>query len=63
MLDLTNALDGEFTVIDRVPVGLEKKARLEAVGSSEGGRFIFVSISNGGGDEATIARIETLETP
>jgi DNA-binding beta-propeller fold protein YncE len=56
-LEVSGALEGEFEVIDRVPIG-EPGAFLEGIDSAQHGRWIFVSISNGGGDEGTVARLE-----
>jgi hypothetical protein len=56
-LEVSGALEGEFEVIDRVPIG-EPGAFLEGIDSAGKGRWIFVSISNGGGDAGTVARLE-----
>lgn len=58
-LDVAQALNGSFTKIDRVPVGVSG-SRIEVVDSAQGGRWIFVSISNGGGNRGTFARFELL---
>jgi DNA-binding beta-propeller fold protein YncE len=56
-LEVSNALDGVFDVIDRVPVG-PSGTTLEGVDTAQQGRWIFVSISNGGGDKGTAARLQ-----
>jgi hypothetical protein len=58
-IDAAQALDGMFPVIARVPAGVSG-SRLEVIDSAEGGRWIFVSISNGGGTSGTFARLELL---
>jgi len=58
-LDAENALAGTFEIMERVPVGVDG-SRLEVIDSAEGGRWIFVSISNGGGEKGTFARLELL---
>lgn len=58
-LDVAQALNGSFTKMERVPVGLSG-SRLEVIDSAQGGRWIFVSISNGGGVKGTAARLELL---
>jgi hypothetical protein len=60
LLDVTNALDGELTKLDRLPIGVTG-SRLEGIDSAKGGRWIFISISNGGGIKGTVARLELLE--
>jgi hypothetical protein len=52
-------LSGTFNVIERLPVGVAG-SRLEVIDSADGGRWIFVSISNGGGDKGTLARLELM---
>jgi hypothetical protein len=59
LLDAGQALDGVFSKLERVPLGVSG-ARLEVIDSAQGGRWIFVSISNGGGDRGTLARVELL---
>lgn len=59
-LDVAQALNGTFGVIQRVPAGVSG-SRLEVIDSAEGGRWIFVSISNGGGSKGTLARLELTE--
>ncbi len=56
-LDAGQALNGAFPIIDRVPVGVSG-ARLEVIDSADHGRWLFVSISNGGGTNGTVARLE-----
>jgi DNA-binding beta-propeller fold protein YncE len=58
-LDVAQALNGSFTKIDRLSAGVSG-SRLEVIDSAQGGRWIFVSISNGGGDRGTFARFELL---
>jgi hypothetical protein len=58
-LEAGQALNGVFPKIDRVPIGVSG-SRLEGLESAQGGRWIFVSISNGGGDRGTFARLELL---
>jgi DNA-binding beta-propeller fold protein YncE len=59
-LDAGQALNGTITKIgDRVPVGVSG-SHVEVVDSAQGGRWIFVSISNGGADRGTFARFELL---
>ena len=58
-LDVGQALTGSFAKIDRVPVGVPG-SHLEVIDSADHGHWIFVSISNGGGDKGTIARLELL---
>jgi DNA-binding beta-propeller fold protein YncE len=58
-LEVSDALNGNFQVIKRVPIG-ESGSRLEGVDSAQHGRWIFVSISNGGGDKGTVARLELI---
>ena len=60
LLDVSDARNGVLGVLDRVPVGPGEGSRLEAIGSAEDGRWLFVSISNGGGEKGTFARIETV---
>jgi hypothetical protein len=64
-LDVGDVLDGNITVIDRVPVGVPAPAglpntgaTLESLDTAQNGRWIFVSISNGGGAKGTLARLE-----
>ena len=53
-------MNGTVTKIaDRVPVGVSG-SRIEVVDSAQGGRWVFVSISNGGADRGTFARFELL---
>jgi len=59
-LDAAQALSGTFDVIERVPVGAAG-SRLEVIDSAQGGRWLFVSISNGGGSKGTVARLELTE--
>jgi hypothetical protein len=59
LLDVTNALGGEITTLDRLPIGVAG-SRLEGIDSAKGGRWIFVSISNGGGPRGTVARLELI---
>ena len=66
-LDVSDALNGNFGVIDRVPVGVPASpglpntgATLEGIDTAQNGRWIFVSISNGGGDKGTVARLELI---
>jgi DNA-binding beta-propeller fold protein YncE len=59
LLDVGQALDGVFSKIARIPAGVSG-SRLEVIDSAQGGRWIFVSISNGGGDRGTFARFELL---
>ncbi len=61
LLNLDDVLNGNMQVIDRVAIGPVKKTRLEAIDTSEGGRWMFISISNGGGKEGTFARVEIIE--
>ena len=56
-LESSQALQGVFPKIDRVPVGASD-SHLEVIDSAQGGRWIFVSISNGGVDKGTLARLE-----
>jgi hypothetical protein len=65
ILNVGDALNGSFGVIDRVPVGVpaapglpNSGATLESLDTAQHGRWIFVSISNGGGDKGTLARLE-----
>ena len=58
-LDVGQALNGSFTKIDRLPGGVSG-SRMEVIDSAQGGRWIFVSISNGGGNRGTFARFELL---
>ena len=58
-LDVGQALNGSFTRIDRLSAGVSG-SRLEVIDSAQAGRWIFVSISNGGGDRGTFARFELL---
>ncbi|MGI8604031.1 MAG: YncE family protein [Verrucomicrobiales bacterium] len=58
-LEVDEALDGVFPIIDRVAVGVSG-SRLEGIDSAQHGRWVFVSISNGGGDKGTVARLELL---
>jgi hypothetical protein len=58
-LDVAQALNGTFSKIERVPAGVSG-SHLEVIDSAQGGRWIFVSISNGGGDRGTFARFELL---
>lgn len=58
-LDVAQALNGTFNKIDRVSAGVSG-SRLEVIDSAQGGRWIFVSISNGGGERGTVARFELL---
>lgn len=62
-LDVAQALSGVpdnvAVKIDRVPIGMVG-ARIEAIDSAKAGRWIFVSISNGGADRGTFARLELL---
>ena len=63
-LEVSDALNGVFGVIERVPVGVPASpgskhgATLEGIDTAQHGRWIFVSISNGGGDKGTVARLE-----
>lgn len=66
-LDVSDALAGKFGVIDRVQVGVPASpglpntgATLEGIDTAQNGRWIFVSISNGGGDKGTVARLELI---
>jgi DNA-binding beta-propeller fold protein YncE len=59
LLDVAQALNGTFGKIERIPVGVTG-ARLEVSDTAQGGRWLFVSISNGGGDRGTFARLELL---
>jgi hypothetical protein len=59
LLDVGNALNGQITKLERVPIGVSG-SRLEGIDSAKGGRWIFVSISNGGGTKGTLARLELL---
>lgn len=56
-MDAGQALNGVFPVIDRLPVGVSG-ARIEVMDSADHGRWFFVSISNGGGTNGTVARLE-----
>jgi hypothetical protein len=56
-MDVAQALDGIFPVIDRLSVGVSG-ARIEVIDSADHGRWFFVSISNGGGANGTVARLE-----
>jgi hypothetical protein len=58
-LDVGQALNGTFTKVVRTPVGVSG-SRIEVVDSAQGGRWVFVSISNGGADRGTFARFELL---
>lgn len=58
-LDAGQALSGIFEKIERVSVGVAR-ARLEVIDSAQAGRWIFISISNGGADRGTCARLELL---
>jgi len=58
-LDVGQALNGVFTKIVRTPIGVTG-SRVEVVDSAQGGRWVFVSISNGGADRGTFARFELL---
>jgi hypothetical protein len=58
-LEASNAVGGVFGKIDRLPIGVEG-SHLEIIDVAAGGRWIFVSISNGGGDRGTFARLELL---
>jgi len=51
------ALDGVFRVLGRVPVGVSG-GRIEVIDSADHGHWFFVSISNGGGTNGTVARLE-----
>jgi len=62
LLDLDNVLSGKIEVIDRVPIGTGKKNRLESIDTSENGRWVFISISNGSDKKGTFARVEILES-
>jgi hypothetical protein len=59
LLEVSDAVNGNFQVIKRVPIGVPG-SRLEGVDSAQHGRWIFVSISNGGGDAGTVARLELI---
>jgi DNA-binding beta-propeller fold protein YncE len=56
-LEVSNVFDGTFSKLLRVPVG-NSGSRLEAIETANEGKWIFVSISNGGGANPTFARIE-----
>lgn len=56
-MNAEQALDGIFPIIDRVPVGVTG-SRIEVIDSADHGHWIFVSISNGGGTNGTVARLE-----
>lgn len=56
-MDVGTCLTGRFDVIDRLPVGVSG-SHLEVIDSANHGRWIFVSISNGGGTSGTVARLE-----
>jgi DNA-binding beta-propeller fold protein YncE len=56
-MDVGRALNELFPVIDRLPVGVSG-ARIEVIDSADHGRWFFVSISNGGGTNGTVARLE-----
>ncbi|MGI8601547.1 MAG: YncE family protein [Verrucomicrobiales bacterium] len=58
-LDVDEALDNVFPIIERVAVGVSG-SKLEGIDSAQHGRWVFVSISNGGGDKGTVARLELL---
>jgi len=58
-LDVGQALAGTFTKVGRVPVGVSG-SRVEVVDSAQSGRWVFVSISNGGAGRGTFARFELL---
>lgn len=59
LLDVGNAVNGQITKLDRVPLGASG-SRLEGIDSAKGGRWIYISISNGGGTKGTLARLELL---
>jgi hypothetical protein len=56
-MNVEQALEGIFPVIDRLPVGVSG-ARIEVMDSADYGKWFFVSISNGGGTNGTVARLE-----
>lgn len=56
-LDVTAALDSQFEIIDRVPVGAPG-SRLEAIDSARKGRLFYVSISNGNALNGSAAQLE-----
>jgi DNA-binding beta-propeller fold protein YncE len=58
-MDVGQALSGNFAKIARLPVGASG-SRIEVVDSAQGGRWVFVSISNGGADRGTFARFELM---
>ena len=58
-LNVGQALSGSFATIQRVPVGVSG-SRIEVVDSAQGGRWVFVSISNGGAERGTFVRFELL---
>lgn len=58
-MDAGQVLDGVFSVIGRLPVGVSG-SRIEVIDSADHGRWFFVSISNGGGTRGTLARFELL---
>jgi hypothetical protein len=59
LVDAAQALNGVLPKIDRVGVGVAG-SRIEVIDSAQGGRWVFVSISNGGADRGTFARFELL---
>jgi hypothetical protein len=58
-MDVAGALDQTFCLKERVPVGVSG-SHLEVIASADHDRWIFVSISNGGGEKGTIARLELI---
>lgn len=61
-LNVTDALNDitSSNVMVRVPTGAEK-SRLEGIDSAQHGRWIFVSVSNGGGANPSAARFEIVK--
>ena len=60
-LEVDAALAGAFPVVERIAVGVSG-SRLEGIDSAQHGRWVFVSISNGGGQKGSAARLEVLAT-
>lgn len=58
-MEVSGALDRAFDLKERVPVGVSG-SHLEVIASADHDRWIFVSISNGGGNKGTIARLELI---